>query len=364
MVWHATRLDSRLRFESSIQGRRLQGIIVRQTLLTLFSPVIAEVGLKFGPAEFCSMMLLGLVAASSMSSGSAAKGLCAMVLGLLNSALIIRFTRASMLDMKWIRENPEIFDKGLARRGRQPLSRQVIALDSSLRALKTRLQEAQAERNARSKEIGIAKSRGEDVQAVLDAVGALKTEIQDGEERERALLAPSSADRVQLRDVRIDYAWGGTLAITMNRLPCFTRVAPNVLSASGYSGHGVAMATLAGKLLAEAAQGESPDFDLLASLAPDAFPGSGALRWRAGSRPSTCWRRARCWPNRRAIPSACASRANCTTWPGTSSPRSSSTWRRWRATRASRCACWPAPRSASRKIRSDLQRPWKAWGRA
>ncbi len=94
-----------------------------------------------------------------------------------------------MLDIKWIRENPEIFDKGLARRGRQPLSRQVIGLDSSLRALKTRLQEAQAERNTRSKEIGIAKSRGEDVQAVLDAVGALKTEIQDGEERERALQA-------------------------------------------------------------------------------------------------------------------------------------------------------------------------------
>ncbi len=92
-----------------------------------------------------------------------------------------------MLDIKWIRENPEIFDKGLARRGRQPLSQQVIGLDSSLRALKTRLQEAQAERNAKSKEIGIAKSKGEDVQAVLDAVGALKTEIQDGEERERAL---------------------------------------------------------------------------------------------------------------------------------------------------------------------------------
>jgi seryl-tRNA synthetase len=94
-----------------------------------------------------------------------------------------------MLDIKWIRENPETFDKGLARRGRQPMSVQVLDLDSSLRALKTRLQEAQAERNAKSKEIGIAKSKGEDVQAILDAVGALKTEIQDGEERERALQA-------------------------------------------------------------------------------------------------------------------------------------------------------------------------------
>jgi seryl-tRNA synthetase len=92
-----------------------------------------------------------------------------------------------MLDIKWIRENPETFDKGLVRRGRQPLSEQVLALDSGLRTLKTRLQEAQAERNARSKDIGIAKSKGQDVQAILDAVGALKTEIQEGEERERAL---------------------------------------------------------------------------------------------------------------------------------------------------------------------------------
>ena len=94
-----------------------------------------------------------------------------------------------MLDIKWIRENPEIFDTGLARRARQPLSSRVLELDSSLRALKTRLQEAQAERNTKSKEIGIAKSKGQDVQAIMDAVAALKTEIQDGEERERAVQA-------------------------------------------------------------------------------------------------------------------------------------------------------------------------------
>ncbi|MEN3973665.1 serine--tRNA ligase [Emcibacter sp. SYSU 3D8] len=94
-----------------------------------------------------------------------------------------------MLDIKWIRENPDILDKGLARRGRQPMSAQVVALDASLRQLKTRLQEAQAERNTKSKEIGIAKSKGEDVQAILDAVGALKSEIQEGEERERTLQA-------------------------------------------------------------------------------------------------------------------------------------------------------------------------------
>lgn len=83
----------------------------------------------------------------------------------------------------------------------------------------------------------------------------------------------------QLRDVRIDYAWGGTLAITMNRMPCFSRVASNVLSASGYSGHGVAMATLAGKLLALAIDGQSKDFDVMARLPQPRFPGGIALRW-------------------------------------------------------------------------------------
>ncbi len=83
----------------------------------------------------------------------------------------------------------------------------------------------------------------------------------------------------QLADVRIDYAWGGTLAITLNRMPCFTRPAPNILSASGYSGHGVALATLAGKLMAEAVAGQSSGFDVMASLPQPRFPGGVALRW-------------------------------------------------------------------------------------
>ncbi|MBU9696734.1 FAD-binding oxidoreductase [Rhodobacteraceae bacterium HSP-20] len=82
-----------------------------------------------------------------------------------------------------------------------------------------------------------------------------------------------------LRDVRIDHAWGGTLAITMTRNPCFLRVAPNVLSASGYSGHGVALATLAGRILAEAVAGQAERFDLMARLPTPRFPGGVALRW-------------------------------------------------------------------------------------
>lgn len=81
-----------------------------------------------------------------------------------------------------------------------------------------------------------------------------------------------------LKDLRIDYAWGGTLAITMNRMPCFARPAPGVYSASGYSGHGVALATLAGKLMAEAVAGTAERFDLMAGLPQPRFPGGAMLR--------------------------------------------------------------------------------------
>ncbi len=83
----------------------------------------------------------------------------------------------------------------------------------------------------------------------------------------------------QLRDVQIDYGWGGTLAITMSRLPHLARLAPNILSISGYSGHGLGMATLSGKLAAQAIRGTAERFDVLASLPASAFPGGPAMRW-------------------------------------------------------------------------------------
>jgi gamma-glutamylputrescine oxidase len=82
----------------------------------------------------------------------------------------------------------------------------------------------------------------------------------------------------QLAETPIAHAWGGTLAITMNRLPCFMRVAPNILSASGYSGHGVAMASLAGRIMAEAVAGQAERFDLMAGLRLPVFPGGARLR--------------------------------------------------------------------------------------
>ncbi|WP_371169196.1 NAD(P)/FAD-dependent oxidoreductase [Aliiroseovarius sp. 2305UL8-7] len=83
----------------------------------------------------------------------------------------------------------------------------------------------------------------------------------------------------QLKDVKVDYAWGGTLGITMNRMPHFERLAGNILSASGYSGHGVAMATLGGKMAAEAIAGQAERFDLMASVPTPRFPGGVAMRW-------------------------------------------------------------------------------------
>ncbi|ARJ70272.1 NAD(P)/FAD-dependent oxidoreductase [Paracoccus contaminans] len=83
----------------------------------------------------------------------------------------------------------------------------------------------------------------------------------------------------QLRGVAITHAWGGTLAITRSRMPLFARPAPNCLSASGFSGHGVAMANLAGMLMARAVQGQSEGFDAMAALPAGSFPGGAALRW-------------------------------------------------------------------------------------
>lgn len=83
----------------------------------------------------------------------------------------------------------------------------------------------------------------------------------------------------QLIETKIEYAWGGTLGITTSRLPHFARVSGNILSAGGFSGHGVAMATLAGQMMAEALAGQAERFDLMADLPNPAFPGGATLRW-------------------------------------------------------------------------------------
>ncbi|MHA3913322.1 NAD(P)/FAD-dependent oxidoreductase [Halovulum sp. GXIMD14793] len=82
----------------------------------------------------------------------------------------------------------------------------------------------------------------------------------------------------QLKDVRIEYAWGGTLGITINRMPFVRTLSPTILTGSGYSGQGVAMSALVGRLLAERVAGQTDRFDQLAGLKHRAFPGGGRLR--------------------------------------------------------------------------------------
>jgi gamma-glutamylputrescine oxidase len=81
----------------------------------------------------------------------------------------------------------------------------------------------------------------------------------------------------QLAKARIDYAWGGTLAITRNRLP-YVRADAGRIVAGGYSGHGVALATMMGRLMGRAVLGEARGLDTMALLRPGAFPGGTALR--------------------------------------------------------------------------------------
>jgi gamma-glutamylputrescine oxidase len=83
----------------------------------------------------------------------------------------------------------------------------------------------------------------------------------------------------QLSGHRIDYGWGGTLAITLTRMPCFGKLEPEVYHALGYSGHGIPTATLAGKLLAEAVAGSSERFDVMARVPTPVFPGGTLLRY-------------------------------------------------------------------------------------
>ena len=81
----------------------------------------------------------------------------------------------------------------------------------------------------------------------------------------------------QLKGVGIDYAWGGSVGLTLNRLPKFGRIG-NSFYAHGWSGHGVVLTTLAGDLIARAMRGQAERFDLFAALPSRPFPGGKALR--------------------------------------------------------------------------------------
>ncbi len=82
----------------------------------------------------------------------------------------------------------------------------------------------------------------------------------------------------QFADVPFEHAWGGVLGVTQTRQPYVRAIRPNVLTAAGYSGQGVLLAPMFGKILAEAVKGRLDRFDLLARLPVPAFPGGTWLR--------------------------------------------------------------------------------------
>jgi gamma-glutamylputrescine oxidase len=82
----------------------------------------------------------------------------------------------------------------------------------------------------------------------------------------------------QLAGVEIDYAWGGTFSNTLGRLPDFGRLADNVFYAHGYTGHGVGLATLGGRLISDVIAGTAERFDVLANIPQLKYPGGAILR--------------------------------------------------------------------------------------
>jgi gamma-glutamylputrescine oxidase len=81
-----------------------------------------------------------------------------------------------------------------------------------------------------------------------------------------------------LKDVEITHGWGGYVGITMPRQPFVREVMPNVISAGGYSGHGVMLSNFVGKLYAETVTGNRERLKLFEDLKIPAFPGGRRLR--------------------------------------------------------------------------------------
>jgi gamma-glutamylputrescine oxidase len=82
----------------------------------------------------------------------------------------------------------------------------------------------------------------------------------------------------QLADARIEYSWGGHVDLTLNRAPHFGRLASNIYFLQGFSGHGIALTGIAGKLVAQAVAGTAERFDVFARIPHRTIPGGPALR--------------------------------------------------------------------------------------
>jgi seryl-tRNA synthetase len=111
-----------------------------------------------------------------------------------------------MYDIKWIRENPDAFDRGLQRRGLEPLSKTLLALDETRRAMISKLEQAQARRNAASKEIGQAKAKKDEATAakLMAEVAELKTTVPAMEAQEKEASAALEKELAQIPNLPAD----------------------------------------------------------------------------------------------------------------------------------------------------------------
>src|SRR5262252_7711892 len=111
-----------------------------------------------------------------------------------------------MYDIKWIREHPDVFDRGLKRRGLAPLSGKLLALDEKRRAAITEFEQAQARRNAASKEIGDAKKAKDEAKAgkLMAEVAELKTALPALEEKQKSFGAELDKELAQIPNTPLD----------------------------------------------------------------------------------------------------------------------------------------------------------------
>jgi seryl-tRNA synthetase len=109
-----------------------------------------------------------------------------------------------VLDLKWLRDQPDAFDRALARRGMAPAAAALLEQDAAIRALQTELQERQARRNALSKEVGRMRAQGGDAGALIAEVAALKTQIQTDEDALREMIAALDDELAGLPNVLAD----------------------------------------------------------------------------------------------------------------------------------------------------------------
>jgi seryl-tRNA synthetase len=111
-----------------------------------------------------------------------------------------------MYDIKWIREHPDAFDRGLTRRGLEPLSGKLLALDEKRRAAITKYELAQARRNAASKEIGEAKKKKDEAgaQKLMAEVNELKVTLPALEAEQKKLGDELDKELAQIPNMPLD----------------------------------------------------------------------------------------------------------------------------------------------------------------